>query len=493
MNQTYDIIIVGCGPVGATLANLLADFQLKVALFEKELKPYPHPRAIHVDDETLRIFQAIGMMEELKKKIVPFDTMQLLNQQRKVMVAIDVNFHGGKYGYAASNWFYQPDLESLLRQKLKQKSTIDFFEGFEVINVQDLGEFCQVEVKNILNQEVQSFQGQFVIGTDGGKSTVREKMGIQLENLKFDQSWMVVDTFLKSEQDIDLLPLVHQQICDPQQPITYVPGVGLHRRFEFMLTNEKDKDRFLKDEKIGELLSSFITPEKLEIKRATIYTFHGLVAETWRKGRLLLAGDAAHQMPPFAGQGMCSGIRDAHNLAYKLALVLSKQQAISFLDTYQEERKKHTIEIAKGAIFLGKIIQTNHLIKAFLRNKILSVIQKSKFLLKQVSQKAVRKTPYTKGHFGKHKLSGKLFIQPKVQYQNQEVLLDELLGNNFVCICRQKSNSLPKNIQNLNFKTLIIDEDFQDINGELKNWMRKHKVTFVLVRPDRYIFEAEKF
>lgn len=494
MNIECDISIVGCGPVGATLANLLADFGHSIALFEKETEIYRAPRAIHIDDEVIRIFQNVGILEELQESILPFHSMQFVGADGRVLLETQVPPDHTPFGYAPFNWFFQPTLESKLRNCLKEKEQIQWFEGYEVHAAESSKDAASLTAINAESQEKVEVRSSYIIGCDGGKSRIRKWMDIQFENLDFDQAWMVVDTFLKEEKDVNLLPDKHQQICNPQRPTTYVPGVGLHRRFEFMLVNGETKEGISKPESINQLITPFIDPHKLNIARSAVYTFHGLIADQWKNGRFILAGDSAHQMPPFAGQGMCSGIRDAHNLAFKLDLVLTGKAYESLLDSYQLERKPHVTAISKGAINMGQMIQTQNKLKAIFRDFQFFLARNYTFILNKLEERFIQKLPYEKGLLGKaHALSGHLTIQPLVHSEEgKELLLDELLGNRFVVI---STSTIPaeqvNDVKNkLNGQVLLLGQDFT--SPEYEAWMQENKMEFILIRPDRYIFDAGK-
>lgn len=488
-----DIAIVGCGPVGATMANLLANYGHVVAILEKETEIYRAPRAVHIDDEVVRIFQATGILAELQKCITPFKKMQFVGANRKVLLEVGVPADYALFGHAPSNWFFQPTLEASLRTAFQAKQNVHWLEGYEVIEIKNGPKNASLQAINISNQEAVNIKAKYIIGCDGGRSMVRKKMNVALENLKFDQPWMVVDTFLKSEKDTALLPALHQQICDPIRPITYVPGVGKHRRFEFMLVKGDTKESIFQPASIRKLISPFIDPDKLTITRSAVYTFHGLTVAQWRKGRLILAGDSAHQMPPFAGQGMCSGIRDAHNLAFKLDLVLNGKATEKILDTYQAERKPHVTAISKVAIKMGKIIQTQNRFLAGLRNFLFFLTRHSSFLQEKLNADFIKKQHYEQGFFGKkHPLSGQLTIQPIIEIDEQAILLDTLLGNQFTLISKVNiSQQQVANFNNrINGKVHLLGIDFH--SEELADWMTAHTMDFIIIRPDRYIYDAGK-
>ncbi len=490
--MNYDIAIVGCGPVGATLANLLGAYDYSIAIFEKELTIYHAPRAVHIDDEVIRIFQAVGILEQLKGSIVPFEKMQFVSAKGKVLIEAGAPSNYQPYGHAPSNWFLQPVLEEKLRTHFQKHPAIQFYKGYEVQEINDHSDAVELTAIQVSSQKAISIKAKYLIGCDGGKSLVRKTMGVSADSLNFDQSWMVVDTFVKAEEDLALLPALHQQICDPYRPITYVPGVGNHRRFEFMLRARETAENISKPNKIKDLIRPFIDPKKLDIARSAVYTFHGLTANQWRKGRFLLAGDSAHQMPPFAGQGMCSGIRDAHNLAFKLDLVLKRLANIELLDSYEAERKPHVTAISKGAIKMGQWIQAQSQWKVWLRDFQFFLARNSAFLQAKMQADFIKKTPYHRGLLGRqHPLSGQLAIQPMIRLTGQpEILLDELLGNQFALISTEKiTNSLLEIFKNkLGGKTYLLNKDFY--STVLQQWMIDQQMDFVIIRPDRYIYDA---
>ena len=444
------------------------------------------------DDEVIRIFQAVGVLNQLKDSIVPFEKMQFVSAKGKVLVEAGFPSDYQPYGHAPSNWFLQPVLEEKLRTHFQQQPSIQFYKGYEVQEIKNHSDGVALTAIQVSSQKAISIKVKYLIGCDGGKSLVRKTMGVSADSLNFDQSWMVVDTFVKAEEDLALLPALHQQRCDPYRPITYVPGVGNHRRFEFMLRAGETAESISKPQKIKDLIHSFIKPEKLDIVRSSVYTFHGLSARQWKKGRLILAGDSAHQMPPFAGQGMCSGIRDAHNLAFKLDLVLKGLATEKLLDTYQTERKPHVTEISKGAIIMGQLVQAQSKWKVWARDFMFFLARNSTFLQAKMQTEFIKKTPYQRGLIGQqHPLSGQLAIQPMIQIQGQsDMFLDDFLGNQFALISLQKLRIAQQN----HFKkltngcTYVLGKNFQ--SPVLDNWMQEHKMEFVIIRPDRYIYEA---
>ena len=221
---------------------------------------YRAPRAVHIDDEVVRIFQAVGILEELKNSIVPFEKMQFVSAKGKVLLEAGSPADYQPYGHAPANWFLQPMLEETLRSHFQRHPTITFYKGYEVRHITEHSDHVEVGALNVHTQKEISISSTYLIGCDGGKSIVRKTMAVSFDSLNFDQPWMVVDTFVKAEKDLALLPALHQQICDPYRPITYVPGVANHRRFEFMLRVEESPESISKTQKIKELISSYVHP-----------------------------------------------------------------------------------------------------------------------------------------------------------------------------------------------------------------------------------------
>ncbi|MGB0524572.1 MAG: bifunctional 3-(3-hydroxy-phenyl)propionate/3-hydroxycinnamic acid hydroxylase [Flammeovirgaceae bacterium] len=496
LSNHYDLIIVGFGPTGATLANLMGQYGWNVAVIEQETEIYPHPRAVHGDDETLRIFQAIGLLDHIQPDLAFFTQMQLASRIGKPILTIEVGKTTGDYGFGTDFWFHQPTLEQSLREGCKRFSTITTFLGWRAIKLTQTTE--QVFLKIEREGTIQHLSATYLVGCDGTNSFVRKALTIDFEDLHFRQRWLVVDAYWEYEPPKNWQP-IHQQICDPQQPITFVPSTQQHYRWEFMLSDSTTSNDPVEISK--SLLPLLALEKSVKIARRAIYTFEARLAKQWNSKRIFLAGDAAHQTPPFLGQGMCAGIRDAHNLAWKLHFLLKGMQSSNLISSYQTERYPHVKKLIKGAIILGAIIQTQQPMIASIRNLILRILSKLPALVKLIQNQIVKKEKLRNGFFGGNhpSLAGSLFIQPQVQDGQQGlVLLDELLGHEFALLCFQP---LPRYaLQNLgdNFPMRILNIDFEhdlgqqihDYQQQLGKWFRKHHVDFVILRPDRHIYDA---
>ena len=495
----YDIIIIGYGPTGATLANILGQYGHRVAIIEKEQEIYPFPRAVHLDDETLRIFQSLGIFKELKDALKFFNKMQLSAKIGQPLVQLTIGNELGKYGFGSDYWFDQPHLEQALRKKCQQSTFITEFIGWEAIRLTQTDEVVLLKIKQ--GDQIKHLTARYLIGADGANSITRKQLNISFSDLKFNQKWLVVDTLWNNTPPKKWPPL-HQQICDPKQPISFIPGVGKHYRWEFMLDQRSAQSS--SKELAKHHLKQLRVDKEVTIIRHAVYSFQAKIAQSWQKGRIFLLGDAAHQMPPFLGQGMCSGIRDAHNLGWKLHLCLQQLSPSSILHTYQQERHSHVTRLIKGAIILGSVIQTRNPFVALIRNTILRFLNLSPLLLSFIKNQIVKKEDIHSGFLGRHtkRLKGKLFIQPFVHQQTaaSKVLLDECLGNGFALILQcpiplHQIRNLAKRIH-----LCILTIDFEDDNGQsihdynnlLKDWFRTNRVDFVLLRPDRHIYDAGK-
>lgn len=345
----YDVLVVGLGPVGDALTALARLRGLSVLAIDRSPLPFPLPRAAVFDHEIMRIFQEIGVADRILPSCRVPDRYQFRTASGGLLLDFPVK-PVGPFGWAETYALHQPAVESMLRERLAELgASVELGTTFEALE-QDAG-----GVTATLEREGQrrTVRARYLVGCDGSWSPVREALGIRLDDYRFDEPWLVLDTIFDEPGD---LPIVCEQICDPQRPVTYMAMSGKRFRWEFMLKPGEAPETMLDDATIRELVAPWKCADRMQIERKAIYRFHGLVAERWRDRHVLLAGDAAHQMPPFAGQGMCSGIRDAANLAWKLAAVIQGGAADAILDSYQIEREPHVRAIIETAIAMGKVV-----------------------------------------------------------------------------------------------------------------------------------------
>ncbi|MEM6662015.1 MAG: bifunctional 3-(3-hydroxy-phenyl)propionate/3-hydroxycinnamic acid hydroxylase [Pseudomonadota bacterium] len=348
----YDAAIIGLGPVGAVLANLLGLQGLKVGVFERAEQIHDLPRAVHFDDDAMRVFQTIGIADQVAGVSRINAGMRFVDPGGKLLLDWPRPQEPGPQGWHPSWRFHQPDLERLLRARLSDRDTVGQHLGWTVTDLADTADAVQITAQR--GDETQTHSARFVVGCDGGRSFTRERIGGGTEDLGFHERWLVVDVLLARDRpDLGDYTIQH---CHPAHAATYVRGPGLRRRWEIALGN-LDLPEVPGPEDIWPHLSRWLQPGEAEIERAAIYTFHSMIAHRWRNGRLLIAGDAAHQMPPFMGQGLCAGIRDAANLAWKLGIAC--RAGPDLLDTYQSERAPHVREYIQGAIRLGGLINAS--------------------------------------------------------------------------------------------------------------------------------------
>ncbi|WP_321814870.1 MULTISPECIES: bifunctional 3-(3-hydroxy-phenyl)propionate/3-hydroxycinnamic acid hydroxylase [unclassified Paraburkholderia] len=368
-----DVVVVGYGPVGQTLSILLGQRGYKVAVYDRWPSLYPLPRAVFHDHEIRRMFHAMGIGQDVESISQPSATYQWFNADWKTLVEIDwssESISDGPVGYL----FNQPSLEALLDRRAKALPTVSVHQGWEAIELHQHADHCELTLERITMQdgkvtrsgETQTVKAKYVIGADGANSFVRKTVGIDFEDLGFQEDWLVID--LKPHDGVKLDVPDIGQWCNPQRPTTMVPGGPGYRRWEFMRLPHESREAMQQPEKVWELLAPWVGPEQATLVRYALYTFRSLIADNWRRGRVLIAGDAAHQMPPFMGQGMCSGLRDAWNLAWRFDLVLRDIAPPSLLDGYTPERRPQVRAVIDASIAMGQVVCTSDPVKAAQRD-----------------------------------------------------------------------------------------------------------------------------
>ena len=355
-SSTFDVVIVGRGPVGSTLANLLGLCGLRTLVLEREAKAYHLPRAVHFDDECMRVFQTAGLSEAMLPHLILSPGMRFVDANGRLVLDWQRSAELTPMGWHLSYRFHQPDLEQVLNNGLERWPGVTVRNRCDVFGIEQDQSFVLVRYEDLGTGQLAAVRASYVIGCDGARSLVRRFIGSGMDDLGFHERWLVTDILLKRERpDLGDYSI---QFCDPQRPATYIRGTGNRRRWEITIHPDEDALAAVEPERVWQLLAPWITPEDAEIERAAVYTFHSAIAKQWRHGRLLLAGDSAHQTPPFLGQGMCAGIRDAANLAWKLHRVLRGKAQPDLLDTYQTERAPHVREFIELAVRLGGLINT---------------------------------------------------------------------------------------------------------------------------------------
>ncbi len=356
----YDVIQIGYGPVSATLALMLGRQGRSVAVCERWSRRYPLPRAVCVDHELYRVLAANGMGDVLPRVTQKGPLYQWFNADWRELLVIDWSAPSISGGPEV-NFVHQPTLEEALDEAVGALPTVDLHLGWEVTAVDQDEDRARVHLRHGDTGEVKELSARYVVGCDGANSLVREAIGGGREDRGFEADWLVIDVLLKEGVTIEGLGIpAAGQYCNPERPTTIVPaGVRegrTFRRWEFMRLPGEGVEDLEREERVWELLRPWAGPDDIELVRHKVYNFRSLLANRWRDRRLLIAGDAAHVMPPFMGQGMCSGMRDAWNLAWKLGLILDGKADDRLLDTYQPERLPHVGQITEMSIYLGKII-----------------------------------------------------------------------------------------------------------------------------------------
>ncbi len=343
-----DVLVVGGGPVGVTTALLLAHRGFTLRVLERNPEIYDLPRAIVMDAEIQRVLQGIGLGDGLRAITTPLRGAEFVDTTGERIVGVEFDDDASAaYGHPPSVTYYQPELEAFLRDAAT-RAGVDLVLGVEVTGVRQ--DHASVTASTVEGDHT----GRWLIAADGASSPIRKSLGIAFVDQGFDQDWLVLDARLR--RPVPTLPEFVQQICDPARPTTFVVGHGPYRRWEFQLQEGETRDEMIRPERVWQLLEPWLTSDDADLVRAVVYRFHATVAASMRSDRVFLAGDAAHQMPPFLGQGLCSGIRDAANLAWKLELVDGGSAADDLLDTYGEERLPHAAGVVAHAVDTGRLI-----------------------------------------------------------------------------------------------------------------------------------------
>ncbi|TCM50638.1 bifunctional 3-(3-hydroxy-phenyl)propionate/3-hydroxycinnamic acid hydroxylase [Kribbella sp. VKM Ac-2568] len=347
------VVIVGAGPVGLAAATLLGQYGVDCLVLDRWDGVYPQPRAVHLDDETYRILARLGIAKQFAAVSRPTRGLRLIDRNHRVFAVFDRADDYRRHGHPKANMFDQPALEHLMRTNLKDQTTVSLRGDVEVTDVaQDGRSRVRVDFTDRLTGEHESVLATYVLGCDGANSVVRTAIGSTMEDLKFEQRWLVVD--VAGTVELDQWEGVHQ-VCDHERAATYMRISDARYRWEFRLLAGETAADFDSIGALEPLIGPWvegIAGDQLELVRVAEYTFRAQLADRWRHGNVFLLGDAAHLTPPFIGQGLCAGLRDSMNLSWKIAGVLSRDLPESMLDTYEVERKPH----ARALIQLAKLI-----------------------------------------------------------------------------------------------------------------------------------------
>jgi 3-(3-hydroxy-phenyl)propionate hydroxylase len=483
-------VIVGFGPTGAVASALLGQYGLSVLVCDSQTEVYDKPRAIALDHEIMRVFQQIGILEDIAPFIEPFTDSHFFGAQGQLIKIMSTVPPPYPQGFPPSLVFTQPAIERALRRAVGKigNVTVALGTSFSRLKAQDC--CVDIELSSAASPAI-NVEAKYLIACDGASSTVRKSLDIAWTDLGFDQAWLVVDTLL-NRQGLKKLPKVSFQICEPARPSTMVIGPGMHRRWEFAINPNEDPKQLETPEGTWKLLSRWLLPTDAKLWRQASYRFHALVAERWQVGRVFLVGDAAHQQPPFLGQGMCQGIRDAANLAWKIAAVLRDGASEKILASYESERKAHVTELTSRIKHIGELVGERDPAKATLRDQ--KLLNEHSGTVKPTPRQNVQ-PPIGAGLRSAlaHPALGTLFPQPWMIRANKKHRLDELLGCGWrLILANDASKSLCLIANQAQSEHLafcrIGSKGWHETEGVLENWFKQNQCKAVLLRPDHYVY-----
>jgi len=467
-------VIIGFGPVGAMLANLLGLQGISTLVLDREAAILNLPRAVHFDDEVMRLLQTVDLAHAMQPLVHVSPGMKFVDDAGRLLL----DWPRPQEGWHASYRFHQPEFERVLRDGLARWPSVTVRLRSEAFALEQERDAVMVRYEDLATGSLMRCRARYVVGCDGARSLVRRLMDAPMEDLGFHERWLVVDALLRRPRpDLGDWSV---QYCSKQRPTTYVRGTGDRRRWEIAVLPGEDEATITQPAKVLQLLKPWVTLEEIDLERAAVYTFHSAIASRWRSGRLLIAGDAAHLTPPFLGQGLCAGMRDAGNVAWKLGRVLRGQNNESLLDTYQSERAPHVREYIELAVRLGGLINTKAM-EAAVPGSVLNGGEAGRM----TSIKPRLGSGVATGRDGP---AGDIAPQPQL---TDGVRLDDRVGYRFAMLLQTHfAASLPaETLEHLANREIVV---VADDALEQKEWLQRIDAPAVLVRPDRYVLGAAR-
>jgi len=507
MTNEADVVIVGAGPSGLTLANILGLQGVRTLVVEERDTLIDYPRGVGLDDEALRTFQSIGLVDRVLPHTVPNQILRFFDAKRKLLA--EMAPPDARFGWPKRNGFVQPMVDAELFGGLKRFDHVEVRFGHRMQTCIETDDGVTLEFAD----GQQPVRTRYVVGCDGGRSVTRRLMGVSFDGTTSSTRWLVIDC----AND----PLGHPNSevgADPARPYVSIAIAHGIRRFEFMIHGDESDEEAEDPAFVRRMLAQLVPhPERVDIIRHRVYTHHSRIAGTFRKGRLMLAGDAAHLMPVWQGQGYNSGIRDAANLGWKLAAVVNGRAEDALLDTYDIERRKHARAMIDLSTLVGRVISPTNRRVAALRDRVIHAASAVPTLKRYILEMRFKPMPrYMEGavvHAGEDASpTGTLFIQPRVDTRElQNVLLDDVLGPDFAVLCWSNNpraflgGEVFDRWKALGAKFVAArpmtqlhwtghdDPDVVivgDRTGALKSWFDAHTESVLFLRPDRCIAGA---
>ncbi|MDB5618168.1 bifunctional 3-(3-hydroxy-phenyl)propionate/3-hydroxycinnamic acid hydroxylase [Tardiphaga sp.] len=490
----FQVVVVGHGPSGAIAVSLLGDRGIRTLAIDRQHDVYDKPRAIAIDHEILRLLDNLGAAERVLPYIAPFPASQHFGAKGQLIRRIDMVAEPYPLGYTPSMVFTQPPVEAALREHAAAYPSVKVELGTELLGFEQTADHVKLHLRDDRGA-TRDITADYVIACDGASSGTRQQLGIAFEDLVFDEPWLVVDLQV-NQGAFGKLPETAAQFCDPSRPTSFIIGPGNHRRFEIMLLPGEDPREMESAAQVWRLLARWITPDDATLWRAASYRFHALVAQEWRRGRIFLAGDAAHQQPPFIGQGMCQGIRDVGNLVWKLDRVLGGKSDPKLLDTYGEERSEHVRQLTSRIKAIGHVICERDPDTAAMRDE--RILAEGGGVPRTLTRQEIV-PPLQTGllAFPLHAAHGTLFPQPWIRTAEGRRRLDSVADTGWRLVLDARSAlepgpDLQAIMAHLDIRPIRVGPAASDVlteeDGVLAAWFDRHGCRAAIVRPDHYVF-----
>ncbi len=488
-----DVAIVGAGPTGLGLAILLAQRGRSVVVLERWPVPYPLPRAVHFDHEIARVLQAMGVAPDLEGFTEAAPIYEWRNAAGEILLRFGREKEAGLCGWPESNMFHQPQLEVALERRARSLPNVRILRGVDAHVLHEADAEVRIGARRE-NGEALEVRARYAVGCDGANSFVRGAIGVGWHDLGFAFDWLVVDVVPHESR---IWSPLNWQLCDPARPTTLVSGGPGRRRWEFMRLPHELIEELNELDTAWKLLADWdVRPDNATLERHAVYTFRARWADAWRRGRVLIAGDAAHLMPPFAGQGMCSGLRDAANLAWKLDLVLGGRAGDALLGSYESERAPHVRALIDFSVALGRVICVPDRDEAAKRDA--SMIPAARATGLQSPMPGPKLGPgcwlpeSTEG--------GALFVQGRVARGGEIGRFDDIVGRGFALVSTHGDPALALTREQREFFSALggvtahvtPSGALRDVDGSYARWFEAHAVAVALQRPDFTVFATAK-